>query len=499
MPETPTWLKAFNRLGWLNSRTRQILLLRFWLRLIPSLGLWERGGPGLNALDLISLLMQLTVRTLGGPDSNSNNVRAPFRPNDRPTEFSITVLNSPLRLTLRNHKGDLLTASIRGQVYSIDSSLEEGIAKNSLHALLTEIDQVGKGINLTRKHLADQRSEELLRTPLWGEITSAQVVFPPANVELSVNASPGAYDAFRAIYAALLEGRQIDKQYIGALSDIRDSIWYSHSRLLFSEIKKIPSEFLSAAAPLAEKIQLSSESGLFEAIPIAVENRPFISVLTARVDDALIDAVRGGNGLTPESREFRVLKRCIQRYGNDPQRLEMDFTSVAIGLRRQIQQTLELASSEDNLALLEAIEEAALGIRAAHSEVAANRIQLARQSFSQLSPSDRQELGQALPVLQAISADGLREDFTEDVPLLIKDSIVTPESIDPSLLRIDPIARVFGRSSRIAIIWHSLVDRGAELHDGKGHKAMRLGLTYAGVASALSTIVAIGLRLFGIL
>ena len=153
---------------------------------------------------------------------------------------------------------------------------------------------------------------------------------------------------------------------------IDDQIWEAGAEAVATEIERIKAEHFTTQHPLAEAIQLNPETNRFFATPIPIQNAPLIGALLSRVQDSVEDATLGNNGLNEQSREVRVLHRTLSRYSNDPQRVEMDFTSVAVGLRRQIHDTAELPNSEDNLALLEAVEDGVRGIRAAHSDVAEN-------------------------------------------------------------------------------------------------------------------------------
>ena len=140
-----------------------------------------------------------------------------------------------------------------------------------------------------------------------------------------------------------------------------------------------------------------------------------MGALLLRVRDAVDGAVQGNNGLNEREREVRVLTRTVERYGNDPQRIEMDFTSVAIGLRRQFE-TQDLPQSEGNLALLDAVEEGVRGIRATHPDVAENRLVLAQQAWREMALADKALLAEAQPILLAISEGALAEDFAADIP-----------------------------------------------------------------------------------
>ncbi len=158
------------------------------------------------------------------------------------------------------------------------------------------------------------------------------------------------------------------------------------------------------------------------------------------------------------SREVRVLERTVARYGNDPQRVEMDFTSVALGLRRQINETQELPASEDNLGLLEALEDGARGLRATHPEVAANRAILAAQVWREIGAEDKARLAEALPLLEAISEGKLAEDFAADIPALINDAILPAANFAPRLPGAQ--VRLFNRVSKMALLLPKALNTG---------------------------------------
>ena len=299
-------------------------------------------------------------------------------------------------------------------------------------------------------------------------------------------------------YDAFVDGRPIDWELQRRISLLSDGEWQKGPAHIAAKIEEIKAQYLSQKSPLAETIDLNPETGLFRTTPIPVQNPPLIGAVLSRVRDSLDDALQGNNGLNERSREVRVLVRTVDRYGNDPQRIEMDFTSVAVGLRRQIDVTQELPASEDNAALLEAVEEGVRAIRATHPDVAANREILALQSLRELSVDDHAELARAAPILAAISEGILAEDFAEDIPTLITDAFGVPET-SPQLLGADARIRVFGRVSRMALLWDKTLDLGARAHDSRSLKLTRLGLTTSAVCAMLYAVVQIGLKLLGIL
>ncbi len=252
---------------------------------------------------------------------------------------------------------------------------------------------------------------------------------------------------------------------------------------------------LSERLPMAETIELNTETGQFRTAPIPVENAPYMSALLSQISDALEDCLGGHNGLSERSGDARKLNRVLTKYKDDPQNAELTLTRVAGSLRAQLHDSRELPDNEDNLALLNAVEEGVRGIRANHPEVAANREQLAQQAFKALAPEDKQVLEEALPVLAAISEPVLAEDFAQDIPELINDAVMPLPDGAPPLPGADAATRVFSRSSKMVPLWEKL----NAAHDGKVHRIAAMGLTAYAVSELLFKVVSLGLRLLGVL
>ena len=301
-------------------------------------------------------------------------------------------------------------------------------------------------------------------------------------------------------YQDALDGREPDWDMLYEVALIPDEDWQKGPKRVNFLIGEIQAKYLSAYTPLAERVEFDPPAAKFHAIPQEPKNPDLLAATLSQVEDAKEDALADtGNGLREDSREVRVLNRTIQRYSNDPQRIEMDFTSVAIGLRRQIEETQELPKSEGNLALLEAVEEGARAIRATHPDVAENRMILAGQVLRELPKEDIAALDEAKEVLVAISEGAMAEDFAEDIPQLINDALLPLPNGAPPLPAMDPAVRVFGRVSRMAMMMQKSGEIVETIHNSKGYKALGIVARGVKITTYLSILVSIGLRLFGIL
>ncbi|MFD3191237.1 hypothetical protein ACFMPD_13300 [Sedimentitalea sp. HM32M-2] len=335
-------------------------------------------------------------------------------------------------------------------------------------------------------------------SPLWPNDT-----MPPGLAKLwdrmkrAMQAAPEKWGFWLEWYEAILYGRPLPwalSQRIAA--SVTEAEWDAGPKVVAARIEEIKATFLRDKAPLAETVELNVETGKFRVDPIPIENPALLGAMIARADDAIEDALLGQNGLRQDSHEIRVLRRANTQYANDPQRIEMDYTSVAASLRRQIGDTHELAESEDNLALLEAVQEGALAIRAQHPDVANNRNIIATQKMRELGPEGAELLEDALPLLTNLSESTMQQDFAQDIPALINDATQPLISGAPPLPGADEATRIFNRAAKMKLRFDQACETGARIFDSREFKTARLGLTVSGLLSAL---VSLGLWLFGVL
>jgi len=322
---------------------------------------------------------------------------------------------------------------------------------------------------------------------------------------------PG-HDFWICWYEAALAGRPLTgdwESHAQLLTDIAlipDADWESgaeHVAGLIAEIERKyqPSEAdrLSDALPMVETVAVNPETGLFHTIPQPLQNPPLIGAVLSRVQDALEDALRGHNCITENSREFRVVTRVVTRYGNDPQRIEMDFTDLVQGMRRQFEID-DLPRTEDNLALFGAIEDGVRAIRATHPEVATNRALLAVQVMAELTPQDRTLLEEVVPLLEAICDPPMAEDFREDIAEMLVPRLpgayrFTPGGKAPAL---PGEVRTFSRAAKVSLS-ERLDEVCLAVDSAPKYKGLRIVTTTASLADLLYRLVHLGLKIFGVL
>lgn len=296
---------------------------------------------------------------------------------------------------------------------------------------------------------------------------------------------------WREWYLGMWEGTFNDWELALEITKLPNNTWKDGAETVGAEIVRLRAEILSKRLPQSEQLVFNNITATFSIKPINISKPDLLGATLIQVQDALGDVMAlPSNGLHDGSREVRVIRRTLTKYGNDPQQIEMGFVSAHAGLTRQILVD-ELPASEENLALQSALEEGALGIRATHPDVAENRKIVSQQRFVEMSPEQKDILHEALPVLKAISDQSLSEDWDHDIPALINTSTGPLPSGAPALPGIDEATRVFSRAAKIGLAMKAgnvvrIIDNNA------GYKAGRIVIT-------LSGLVGLGLALLSII
>lgn len=291
------------------------------------------------------------------------------------------------------------------------------------------------------------------------------------------------------------------EMYVLNMSDpaVRDSLDDENSpfRVLISKNFAPPSdidvsaELLSQKLPLAESLVQDPISGVFDVIPKPPPKGALLSSALGQVSDAVQDCLAGSsNGLNEKSLIVIRLLRTLSKYSNDPQRVEMDFTTIHSELVRQVA-VEELPPSAEVNFLIDSLQQAAQSIRALDQEVYRNRKLLQSQAMRELSDEDLGKIADAGPVLYKITDGDLNEQLREDVSVITEVRKDRPNS--PQLTRqeagSDETVRVMGRASRIFLAVRNSPTAIHKLSESTAVKAIEL-------INLLTELIKVGISLF---
>lgn len=287
-------------------------------------------------------------------------------------------------------------------------------------------------------------------------------------------------------YQGFLDGTPMDWELQKKITLIPDADWEKGAVHIAEIIEEIQARFITDKIPLNETMEINPQTGKFFITYQPARKPDLLATTLEKVSDNLDDALNGRNGLTDNSRETRVLRRCIEKYAHNPERIEMDFVDVHAGLMRQMNSG-ELPESEENLSLATTLKDGALDVRANHPDVAKNRESRAKHALRELTPEQRQQLTDAQPILTAITEGEAHDDFINDIPSLINDAIGAPENNAPPL---GAAIRTINRAAKISILMrvNGFDEKFAEKH---GYKLTTILNALLGIVSFCVAIYSI--------
>lgn len=251
-------------------------------------------------------------------------------------------------------------------------------------------------------------------------------------------------------------------------------------------------ERLDRHLPLAERIVSNEETGAFNIVAKSAAKPNFLRATLGQIEDALDDCLESpSNGLSEQDHEVRKLRRMLSKYADDPQRIEMDATSVRNGILAKIG-TEELPRSEEIQGLLDALRDAAQGVRGTDPDIAENRRILDSADTTRISEDSVKAIVEAAPVLEAITEGELQQQMQDDLAILAEyDGQLGGLSRSDGFGH-DEITRVVGRAARI-LLW---------IKRNPGVIAKRVGtslLTAAGIFGTICTVIDYGGKIFSFL
>lgn len=244
--------------------------------------------------------------------------------------------------------------------------------------------------------------------------------------------------------------------------------------------------------PLAERLVFNEESGTFGVVAALIGKPDLLQATLSQIQDALNDCLASqSNGLSEQDHEVRKLRRMLSIYANDPQRIEMDATSVRNSLLAKMRSE-ELPHSEEIQDLVNALRDAAQGLRATDPNIAENRRILQSATMSQLTPEALGAIEEAAPVLEAITEGDLHEQMRDDLAVLAEYDGQLSGVTRSDGLGHDEVARIVGRTARMLLAIRKSSDTISKLEASTPIKVGK-------IIGALTILVSAGAKMFSFL
>ncbi len=241
------------------------------------------------------------------------------------------------------------------------------------------------------------------------------------------------FEYWRRWYKGFLFGQPLDWNVMADIASLPNDTWFGSDGLnvLPAAIREIEARHMAQAAGIREALELNPETNKYAARPVTASNAERLSRHLSRVEDALEDiiALGGGNGLTANTAEFRIIKRLVSKYGNDPERVAFDLTDVNKSIRRQID-VGEYADDEP-LRLLQAASTACVAfVCDTHDDVAQELARGLDPEPQAVSEQDALVLEEAWQVSVQMLEDGAAQTTLEDRAEILAGQVVDAQS-DP--------------------------------------------------------------------
>lgn len=278
---------------------------------------------------------------------------------------------------------------------------------------------------------ANSKSSWLRSSALWSNITIPSIARKQHSALLARFDLNPKWSFWRNWYVGMWDGTFDNWDLATDVARIPGDVWNEGLGAVADAIREIEAEHMAAQARVSEKLALNESTLMFSAIPAAPSNIQRLSRHLSRVEDALEDiiALGGGNGLTANTAEFRIIKRLVSKYGNDPERVAFDLTDVNKSIQRQID-VGEYADDEP-LRLLQAASTACVAfVCDTHDDVAQELARGLDPEPQAVSEQDALVLEEAWQVSVQMLEDGAAQTTLEDRAEILAGQVVDAQS-DP--------------------------------------------------------------------
>ena len=274
--------------------------------------------------------------------------------------------------------------------------------------------------------------ETLLQRELWHGVTPPQQwVRGYKNLRDFWQADADTWDFWERWYESMVTGQPLswDLQYRDAI-EIQGTDWEAGAERVAERIAEIEASGVSRL--LRERVELS-ETQRLRFVPLQAANDTLLPYLLDTVRDSLDQATSQlSNGLPKGAYQAQIITRALERYANDPQRIEMDFERARASLMGDMAEDA-IPSTAANRDLIQNLGDAAAAIRDSNAEIAEARERLNRLRFEQLSEEDGRRIADAAEAVAAVAEDDSAKELREDALWLpgVQRGNAVPENAPP--------------------------------------------------------------------
>ena len=223
-------------------------------------------------------------------------------------------------------------------------------------------------------------------------------------------------------YEAALIGEPLNCKMLKRIALIPAKDWEQRSAHVNKLIAEIEEDFLLAATPIAEKVELNPETNRLRIVPERMSQKALYSNILEKIRDGMADlrdSPQFDNALSALGPVFeKLLDRTFDKYLSSPQRVHDDFVKA----KRRIEKLLEVgevAPNDEVIELVEDLDSGAAHIRANMPQVRESMAALAALRIAEASDADVEGIRAGAEAIAGLSEPEMAAEMREDAAEIV--------------------------------------------------------------------------------
>lgn len=291
------------------------------------------------------------------------------------------------------------------------------------------------------EHLSSKDIETVFRRPLWPQEIRGEI--PPgepeglaegyAKLTAFFDSDPHVWSFWKRWLEGMRTGQPMDWHLQEQIALIPNEIWQAGPKAVAKEIRARTLTWAVSRVRVQEDLKLDDKTSKYSAVPPEASNPERLKRHLERVEDSLDDiiALGGSNGLTESTVEYRIIKRLVAKYGDDPERVAFDLREVSRGIERQIKAG-EYADDEPMRRLQTAALDSVVAITGMEPDIAAELESDQRGVAETPSPQEVLVLEATMQISSSLMTRKTAETTEEDAAEILRGEIIDAALNEPT-------------------------------------------------------------------
>ncbi|WP_147107454.1 hypothetical protein [Tateyamaria sp. syn59] len=385
---------VLKKLGWINTSSRKVLLVRYLHRILPALLAESKKIQSRRDADHLVYWLQLhrfLLEATTDAVTHRRLVNAPYEPTNQPNTFHLRGGRSGVAFTVRSF-GDYPAVSIMGEAWGFELIHPEPdpLLRVSFDLLAEEIYESTTGTNLSTKRKVDERTTVLIQSAVQFPEWAPARIRPGMRLRTTRRNDDSPWHWWEEWHTQFCRGQFNDWPFASDVLGLPETLWRDEDApaKVASTINAMRDEILLAKLPQVEDV-FESADGRYDVRTTASDPSKLIDSIENRVRFTLDLAVRSNAcDLNDMSTAATVLRHALDNCLDDPNALEQFLRRASDMIKARVADG-SFASDDELTMLVATLDELALQLRADHPDVAQAVDARASQRFKELSQAKR--------------------------------------------------------------------------------------------------------------